>query len=473
MSSVRTDVLANLAGATAPIFVSLLTVPFYIRLIGTERLGILSIIWILVGYFGLLDFGLSRAFIHKMARSTTEEKVEIFWSSAWGALTIGIFAAILVQLLAIPAYLHYSSFPVGLHDEFLRTSPWIASAAGTLTLNAIFLGSLEVERRFVLANGLQVLGVVVTQALPLAFGLLIAPTLDVVVPAMILGRLATTALLAVVNHRVLGLSAPSRPRWGTIRELFAFGGWIGISSLISPILTSVDQLVIGARLGAGAVPYYSVPYSLASRISLVPIALIRSLFPRMSNAFGKSGETDEQRFWVPLAVALTLVCATGVAVFPVFLELWIGHDFSEHGALVGQFLILGMWFNCLAYLPMARLQAIGRPDIPAKCHIAELVPYLAILFLALAEFGVVGAAIAWASRVTVDCIALMVAGRYGVRKVAEALPGFALLVTGFALSRVGHGFVYSVCLGSAIAVVTVMWAVLAIPEARKRLFARL
>jgi len=51
----------NLVGMALPIVSSLVTVPIYIHHMGVERYGVLSVVWILLGYLGFLDFGLSRA----------------------------------------------------------------------------------------------------------------------------------------------------------------------------------------------------------------------------------------------------------------------------------------------------------------------------------------------------------------------------------------------------------------------------
>ena len=40
---------------------ALAAVPFLMRNLGQERLGVLSLIWVVVGYFSFLDMGLGRA----------------------------------------------------------------------------------------------------------------------------------------------------------------------------------------------------------------------------------------------------------------------------------------------------------------------------------------------------------------------------------------------------------------------------
>lgn len=44
----------NLIGMALPIVSSLVTVPIYIHHMGVERYGVLSVVWILLGYLGLV-----------------------------------------------------------------------------------------------------------------------------------------------------------------------------------------------------------------------------------------------------------------------------------------------------------------------------------------------------------------------------------------------------------------------------------
>src|SRR5438105_466854 len=51
----------NLLGQIIPLGVAVLAVPVLIRALGSDRFGVLTLAWALIGYFALLDFGLGRA----------------------------------------------------------------------------------------------------------------------------------------------------------------------------------------------------------------------------------------------------------------------------------------------------------------------------------------------------------------------------------------------------------------------------
>lgn len=55
------NVAINFFGLVLPTFVSLVTVPAYIKALGVERYGVVSLVWTLIGYFGILDLGMSMA----------------------------------------------------------------------------------------------------------------------------------------------------------------------------------------------------------------------------------------------------------------------------------------------------------------------------------------------------------------------------------------------------------------------------
>ena len=55
------NTLWSLLGQGAPLLAALVTIPVLVRNLGTERFGILTLIWMVIGYFSVFDLGLGRA----------------------------------------------------------------------------------------------------------------------------------------------------------------------------------------------------------------------------------------------------------------------------------------------------------------------------------------------------------------------------------------------------------------------------
>jgi hypothetical protein len=54
------NTIISFVGQAISLAVGFLTIPYVIRYLETTRFGILSIVWIVFGYFGMLEMGLGR-----------------------------------------------------------------------------------------------------------------------------------------------------------------------------------------------------------------------------------------------------------------------------------------------------------------------------------------------------------------------------------------------------------------------------
>ena len=72
--SLASNTLWNLFGNCFPVLVAVVCLPVLKRGLGTERLGIMSLAWVLIGYFSLFDLGLSRALTKLVAERIAQRR---------------------------------------------------------------------------------------------------------------------------------------------------------------------------------------------------------------------------------------------------------------------------------------------------------------------------------------------------------------------------------------------------------------
>jgi O-antigen/teichoic acid export membrane protein len=417
--SIRRNSIYNLAGSIVPLVVSLFTIPIYLNLIGEARYGVLAIAWLLLGYFGLFDLGLGRATAQRIAvlhDAPSEERAQTFWTALTLNVGLGVFGGLLLWPAATYFFGHVFQIDEVLRPEMQATVPWLILAVPMATLSGVLAGALQGREKFVELNVISVTGTVLSQLIPLSVAFYLGVDLGFLLPAALFARALTLLALYISCQRhVIQDHSPSF-RKEKAGQLIRFGGWVTITSFIGPMMVVLDRFIIGALSGARAVSFYTVPFQLAERSTILSGSLVSALFPR----FAASSPAEEHRLAYMglrlIMVVMTPLVVVGVLMMEPFLVWWIDQEFADQSARVGQILLLGFWVNGFAKVATVQLQARGRPDLVAKCHIAELLPYLGLLYIGINLFGLVGAAVVFSLRVLLDFVLL--AGLAGVLRHA-------------------------------------------------------
>ncbi len=431
---IKSNFAFNVAGTIVPLVVALVTVPIYVSHIGVARYGVLSIVWILLGYFGFLDLGLSRASANALAKhehSSQDERSTILITAFCMNFCLGTVGGVLFYFGGRFFLEYLLAVPAELRTELDATFPWISCLLPLALISGVASGALESRERFLTINLLQTAGSTVGQTLPVIAAVLISPSLSVVVPAAVLSRLpALLLILGFVMRDEWPMSLRSFDRTRAA-ALLTYGGWISVTNIASPIIVSLDQLVIGSVLGVASVSYYAVAMSLVTRSQIFAVALSRTLFPRMSRVSNHDAVRLTESAMVTLAYGYGAICAPAIVLVGPFIRVWMGPDFASIATPVAELLLVGAWINGIAFVPFAHLQGQGRPDIIAKYLVVELLPYMLVIWLLTREFGIIGAAYAWVLRTPVHLVFFLVVIGFPMRRFLPLALPFAIIIVAF------------------------------------------
>lgn len=447
------NVVWNFAGQGIPMAVALFTIPFLIARLGTDRFGLLSIGWVLIGYLSVFDLGLGRAMTRQVAIKLGLGKADdipvVFWTTICAMMVLGVTAAAAGLVLSGALVSQALRLPAGLEPEAHRAFMVLSLGIPVTILSSGLLGLLEAYQRFRIVGLLRMAAGLAAYGVPAAVAL---STRDIVaVVAALVGARVVISMAGLVACMAMSrsLRRPSRPERGVLRDLLRVGGWLTVSNTVSPIMASLDRFLLGALISVGAITYYITPADALTKATVIPVAVTGVLFPIFTGVVtGDRGRTLDmfRRGWDSVfLLLLPFVLAVVVFAQPA-LTLWIDAEFAERSKEIATWLAFGVLANGLAQMPYALLQATSKAKQVALIHLMELPLYVVTLWLLVEMFGILGAAIAWTLRMVVDLVALLwassgLAGGYGalVSPIWRIEAGLVLYALVLALVRMPPG----------------------------------
>ena len=397
-----------------PLVVGLVTIPILIKELGIDRFGVLTMAWIVIGYFSLFDLGLGRALTQIIAERLGKDAVRELPGLVWTGLSImvvmGVIGSVIAgggsQVMIVKVF----KIPAELHIETLYAFYILSASIPIVILSSGLVGILTAYQRFDLINYVR---------FPLGLA-------NYIVPLIVLNfsnsifyitlSLALCRLVSCIAQYLLCLmimpSLWTKKRFiaKEVKPLFHFGGWMTVSNVIGPVMVYMDRFLIGAIISVTAVAYYATPYEMVTKIWIVSGALVTTLFP----AFASGSDRDAKKKVQLLSKSIDAIL---ISIFPIVLlivsfskeglKLWIGNDFANNSTGTMQWLAAGVFINCITQVLFVFVQGCGRPDLTAKYHLIEFFIYIPIIWWALHQFGIIGAAIVWTLRIVFDGVLLL------------------------------------------------------------------
>lgn len=419
--SLKKNIGWNLIGSVAPMLLGLVTIPFLIKQIHVEAFGILTLVWSLIGYFSIFDFGIGRALTHQVSSNVSDKTLDnlpnIIKTGLLFMLLTGFVGGAILAVLSYPLGSSWLNVSKGLQTDTIKCLLIASIGIPLTTITSGLKGILEGFEDFKAANILRIILGVANFGFPALTVLFIDKSLEYMVLSLVLTRLIVmVGHIILVNKRlpITTIFAAHLAKKEETKKILTFGAWMTLSNIISPLMVTADRFIISYMLGAGLVAFYTVPFDFIVRLLIIPAALTGVLFPRFSylfkNKFEEVGPLYKRSFVLILAV-MGLISA-GLAVGSYFgLTLWLGKSFAEQSWAIASILSIGLLFNSLAQIPHAAIQASGDVKITSILHLFEFIFYVPLLYLGLHFYGLKGAAFVWVLRVFADFMVLSVFAR--------------------------------------------------------------
>ncbi len=406
----------NLCGLAIPLVVAALTVPILLETLGHEKFGLIALAWGLIGYAGALDLGLGRALTQVVASLRGESRFEAIPDTLATAsritLVTGLIAGALIAIFAMLGGSRMIRTESTSESEILLAILLLAVAMPAQAMSATYKGLNEAFMNFRAINLLRAALGIINFAGPYAVSLF-TTQLPWLVSTLVLSRLASLFIYKLLASQCLrdeNLAQQTATYSPTIaKKLFLFGGWVTVSSVISPIMVQSDRFFIATMISATAVSAYVLPYEVVVQSLVIVGAVSTVIFPGLSQLMREQPDAWRAYFgkWLlRVSIIMAITCIAVAFLIPIILPLWIGGNLHSQSIVIGQILCVGVFSNSIGSLFYSLIHASGRADLTAKIHLVEFPIYIGLLIFCIGKFGIMGAAIAWASRMIFDAMLL-------------------------------------------------------------------
>ncbi len=398
----------NLAGYIIPSLIIIPSLGYLARVLGAELFGIYTIAIAIVGYAGIFDVGISRAIIREIAlyREDNEERKKII-STATSFILIFSSVCIILLYLNMHELVRLLKVSDQYFNEVLISLKLLLLTIPFFLINQLWLSILEGDEKFANINLQRSISSSLIAGLP-ALCVIFYGTLYSAIMGLVIARLMSliiTYLVILFSKIELGFSFHK----DTFKRLIFFGGWITVSNIISPVMVYFDRFIVSNVMGAASVAFYTIPSEAVSRLGILPAALSRAIFPKLSNLKDRNDIEGQIALSYKLASAACLpIVIAAIILAPQIIYFWMGEAYVDNCVPILRILLIGFFFNSIAQIPFASIQSAGKAKTTALLHCSEIMPYLLLLYFMIDHFGIIGAAFAWTVRMIIDCIILIV-----------------------------------------------------------------
>jgi O-antigen/teichoic acid export membrane protein len=433
--SLKKNTIWNLVGSGSPLIAAAAFIPYTLRELGPEGFGVLTLIWALIGYFNFFDFGTGRALTYEVSRlkktmldvNPTTHRLSINAILKAGLLLTAVTGALGFLLIAL--FAHQLAFdwlkitPNWQHDTQLALQ---ITALGVIpaTLTSGMRGAMEGLGQFKESNINKIfLGfcMFILPAISINFH---GPSLWQITAYLVLARLVTVVYATFQLRHYLWIKHIERTTVMKstavtlqMRQLVSYGFWVTVTGIVSPLMVYGDRFFVSALVGADKLSEYAIPQEGLMRLLMIPIAICGALMPVFATITSRTelGLSYKENVIRVSKIMAGLCFLSLILAYPGF-SLWISPEFAQKAFPITVILLFGTFINGIAVVPYTLLHATGNTKTTALFHLFELFFYMGLLYILAKQYALIGAAIAWVCRVTLDWTLLHFAAQRLLRK---------------------------------------------------------
>jgi O-antigen/teichoic acid export membrane protein len=391
--------MLGVANHLATIVVALFLMPFVVSSLGDRMYGFWTLASAFIGYYGLLDFGLSSAvgrFIAGAIGSGDKEECNRITSNSFFIFScLGLVVLIITLVLSLLAFLFFTD-----PEEVSLFRKVILVLGVNVAINfpiKVCKGIVGAQLQF------EVMALIRFISLALRTALFVI----VLLKGYKILALAVVTLISCIPEYVLYAYYAKKylPDFkikmsdcnlGTVKSLFSYSSHAFIIRIADEMRFNIDAFVISAYIGLSAVTHYRVASTLVQHFITLILTIMGVLLPFFSRLDGeKNNEKIKETllFSTRISVIITSFVGFGLIAWgQPFIERWMGPGYLDaYPCLV--LLVIGCVFDLWQAPTVSLLYGIAKHRFYSLYNSLEAVCNLVLSLLLVKRYGILGIAI--------------------------------------------------------------------------------
>lgn len=311
-----------------------------LRLLGQSEFGIYQIVYSVVGFLALLNFGFSSSYIkfYTIAKNKDSSGLEVAKLNASFVVVFSLLSLIVLILGCLMAYNTDSVLGGKLTEDELGTAKVLMYI---LVINTVVQFEYVVFNNFLIANekfiALQIITIISTILNPcFTFPMLLLGYGSIGMGVALLSISVLQLLFASIYCiRKLKIRFVFRGLvWGAFKDIGVFSFYIFLESVISLINISLDRFLLGKLVGSISAAIYAVGGQINSLYTYLSTTISSVFIPRV-NRLVEDGDKNKElsdlfiRVGKIQFVVLYLILCGFIIFGQRFMKLWVGEGYDE------------------------------------------------------------------------------------------------------------------------------------------------
>jgi len=329
----------GLVGVFASILVGLLLTPIMLKYLNKSEFGLYQLIGAFVGYFALMDFGISGTLSRHIAKYQAEgDKIQ---QDNLFSMCMIIYFVIGILLLGIGYGIYQNLSRIFEHSltlqELSQAKIMFIIVLGSIfatVLGRAYMGAISGCERFIFPRVVGIAAMLFRIGAILAILLCGKRAIGVVFGEAVISLLILTLNFAYARFVLKIRFKLHYWDWQIFTEVMSFAFWLFLAALVLQINFRLGRIILGIMTSTSLVAVYAIAMQINTLYNALPTAISQVFLPKATRLVVNNASGEElTRFMIgPSRYQLMLLggVLSGYLLFGrQFITLWAGPDYID------------------------------------------------------------------------------------------------------------------------------------------------